>query len=787
MYSFITNTYPTSDTAGTSIHLVAPSGEKFIFGSIPEGAQRSVTQQKLKISKLSSIFLTGNLNWKTVGGLPGLILTTSDQGKKSISVLNGNGILNYMISTWRYFVFRFGMDLRPAVLSDEGSYENEYMVVKPVNLSKHNASPYMSDTNQEEKLKAIIRNMFPLDTQRPTDPEEERGDPSSNDPHVHVGLPEINADQVSTCYTIQFKPVRGKFQIDKAKELGIPKGKLFAQLASGKEITLENGTVIRPDQVLSEPRHFQPILIIDIPSMEYLESALSNRWPENTGYVYHLLGKDIDISDETYAKFIESFGPNCQHSISHPLYCPDSVVFESSAIAVLKLKALMKDNYNLPLSSAATHQLPDYKNTDVVNIGHTVTVESKHENKANTIKALKSDTDNYGEDYWQKLYTEHVEALNLNTTSTKEKVLNFKNVSGQDFNPTLSLKDNVETITFGTGSALPSKYRNVISNLVRIPYKDESGVKFRSVLLDAGENTIGSLQRYLGNDLESYMKELKLIYLSHLHADHHLGIVSIIKKWFKMNTGSNEKLYLVTPWQYDHFIKEWFKLENDYDISDRVVYISCEQFLRGKRRNEVPQIPFEDFVPGGSYKIQENLQLSRDTTKIDTMFNDVGIQSFATCRAYHCEWAYSCSITLKLDESKNDEDDLFKVSYSGDTRPNTYMFPTVIGQGSDLLIHEATLENELVQEAKKKRHCTMNEAIEVSNHMKAKKLILTHFSQRYPKLPQIDENISVDAKFCYAFDSMIVKYHEIEDQEKVFKDLDKAFSTEKEQESEEVE
>eukprot|EP00833_Pecoramyces_ruminatium_P017847 jgi/Orpsp1_1/1191879/evm.model.d7180000089090.1 len=55
--------------------------------------------------------------------------------------------------------------------------------------------------------------------------------------------------------------------------------------------------------------------------------------------------------------------------------------------------------------------------------------------------------------------------------------------------------------------------------------------------------------------------------------------------------------------------------------------------------------------------------------------------------------------------------------------------------GADVLIHESTFESELDYEALKKFHCTINEACIVGRCMKVKFLLLTHFSQRYPKVP----------------------------------------------------
>ena len=52
-----------------------------------------------------------------------------------------------------------------------------------------------------------------------------------------------------------------------------------------------------------------------------------------------------------------------------------------------------------------------------------------------------------------------------------------------------------------------------------------------------------------------------------------------------------------------------------------------------------------------------------------------------------------------------------------------------------LLIHEATLSGDMVLDACKKRHSTTPQAIDVAKRMGAYSLILTHLSQRFPKLP----------------------------------------------------
>lgn len=78
------------------------------------------------------------------------------------------------------------------------------------------------------------------------------------------------------------------------------------------------------------------------------------------------------------------------------------------------------------------------------------------------------------------------------------------------------------------------------------------------------------------------------------------------------------------------------------------------------------------------------------------------------------------------------------------------------GKDSDLLIHEATFEDELSHEAKIKMHSTTSEAISIGKRMNAKFTLLTHFSQRYYKIPVITEHF--DDKVGMAFDNMRVSW-----------------------------
>ena len=99
-----------------------------------------------------------------------------------------------------------------------------------------------------------------------------------------------------------------------------------------------------------------------------------------------------------------------------------------------------------------------------------------------------------------------------------------------------------------------------------------------------------------------------------------------------------------------------------------------------------------------------------------------------------CSDARECHIG---DLSETGAQTTFRLVYSGDTRPCDALVEA--GQGALVLIHEGTFSKELHEEAIEKKHSTVEEAVDVGLRMGAAATILTHFSQRYPKMPPVQQ------------------------------------------------
>ena len=146
---------------------------------------------------------------------------------------------------------------------------------------------------------------------------------------------------------------------------------------------------------------------------------------------------------------------------------------------------------------------------------------------------------------------------------------------------------------------------------------------------------------------------------------------------------------------------------------------------------------------------EQLLLYARDeVTKKPQVLADLGLAELLTARAIHCPHAFCLALRTTAG---------YKLAYSGDTRPcQNFRDICARGGGPDLLIHEATMEHFMMSDAIIKKHSTFTEAIQEGQTVGAKFTMLTHFSQRYAKMPSLDE-IQGKPNVGIAFDNMVVR------------------------------
>ena len=148
------------------------------------------------------------------------------------------------------------------------------------------------------------------------------------------------------------------------------------------------------------------------------------------------------------------------------------------------------------------------------------------------------------------------------------------------------------------------------------------------------------------------------------------------------------------------------------------------------------------------------ISLSSVHDPLHTVLNELELLSLESVAVDHCHLSYGVVIVSKTG---------WKLVFSGDTTPDRRLWER--GNNATLLIHEATFDSDMVADAKKKKHSTVAGAIDVGQRMNAKHLILTHFSQRYPKLPVLRNEEKAKTRLnnvSVSFDLMSVRMSQLE-------------------------
>lgn len=548
-------------------------------------------------------------------------------------------------------------------------------------------------------------------------------------------LPPTNPSKDAVSYIIRNHPQRGKFMPEKAKTLNIQPLSKWNDLANGHSVVNLDGKLITPDMVLQPGKEGGGFAVVDLPTVEHIKPLIERReWKakevmDGVGAIVWILGPGLS-TDKSLVAFQNAMS-DIEHVVASPDCCPDILAIDSAARSVLRYNKVDSNIFpSLQHSMTPKAELAGGKPVPNVEgaVGAPGIMAATRGLRIGLepIMGLEYDKIQPPLDIVQteKGLSEDLEPLlrnpALNVSPSEEDVAKWVEMIQHD---------DVEITTLGTGSSHPSTHRNVSGTLVRVPSNG-------SYLLDAGEGTLGTLKRVFSpEELRGIFKDLRVIWISHLHADHHLGLASVIKAWY-------QAVYDSIPAPTPSALNVIVAMEQESPlavISDAPMlhwlaeYSSIEDFGYS-RILPLATIPCKYPTQMDHHKTRTTLHVAYGTHQSNPT-NDpavsnplvlpkLGLQTLETTYVDHCKGAQGISMTTSSG---------FKFSYSGDCRPNADL--AAIGAGSHVLIHEATFEEQMRNEALAKRHSTADEALIVATKMKANLCLLTHFSQRYPTMP----------------------------------------------------
>ena len=215
--------------------LVRREGDLFLFDG-GEGTQVSLRRLNLKWKKINAIFVS-HTHADHVTGLPGILMLSSQVDRdEPLYIYGPPKIAEYIESS------RKVLDM----------YINYPIIVKEI------TAPCICHEGDGFYIRA-----FPL-------------------------------EHTKTCvgYTLEELPRPGEFHPEKARELKVPCGPLWAKLQAGFEVEAEDGTIVKPEQVLGAQRSGRKISYVT--DTLYLDSIAKEAQGSDLLFCEGMFAKDFE-------------------------------------------------------------------------------------------------------------------------------------------------------------------------------------------------------------------------------------------------------------------------------------------------------------------------------------------------------------------------------------------------------------------------------------------------------------------------------------------------------------
>jgi ribonuclease Z len=274
-------------------------------------------------------------------------------------------------------------------------------------------------------------------------------------------------------------------------------------------------------------------------------------------------------------------------------------------------------------------------------------------------------------------------------------------------------------VTFlGTGGSVPTKKRNLPSLAVRT----DGGL----VMFDCGE---GTQKQFLIAKL-GFNREMRIL-ISHMHADHILGIPGILHSMSFM--GRSRDLEIYGPPGICEFVKcttETVKFRPMFPI--RTVEVHAGTIARTDSYT-IKAAWADHSVPCLAYSLTENDKPGRFHP---AKARELGVPKGPLWKRLQMGKPVKVG-RRRIDASRVVDPPRkgLKITYGVDTRPCERVIE--LASGSDLLIHDGMFSSDASERAREYGHSTVVEAAKIAKRSHSRNLALTHFSAIYADLSQL--------------------------------------------------
>ena len=277
--------------------------------------------------------------------------------------------------------------------------------------------------------------------------------------------------------------------------------------------------------------------------------------------------------------------------------------------------------------------------------------------------------------------------------------------------------------TLGTASAIPFPSRFPTAHLLNA---DE-----RFYLIDCGEGTQLQLRRY-----KIKFQRIQHLFISHLHGDHVFGLPGLLSTLSMMGRKMDLQVYAPRDLQKNLVQVLYQYVPNmTFRVEFHPLNTESEEMILDDGKIQVWSFPLAHRIPACGFLFKE-IQKPRNVRKECLELYNIPLKAIPSIKA-GCDFVTEDGTCVPNERMTVLPAPSRSYAFCSDTAYSESYLSRIAGV--DLLYHEATFLSSDASMALKTFHSTAADAARIALKSGAKKLIIGHYSSRYPDISVLEE------------------------------------------------
>ena len=296
---------------------------------------------------------------------------------------------------------------------------------------------------------------------------------------------------------------------------------------------------------------------------------------------------------------------------------------------------------------------------------------------------------------------------------------------GEDFfcyfeerNPIMT---DFQVTILGNGSAVPTAFQNPSAQILQYGH--------RRFLIDCAEGTQIQMLKY-----QVSRKSLSHIFISHLHGDHYFGLIGLISTLHLY--GREQPLHIFGPKPLEEIVHMQLKY-SDTRLKYPLLFHTLRdaELIYEDSMLEIKCFPLNHRVPTWGFVFREK-EKERNLRKDFVARYAPGVEQMHRIKQGG-DFVLPDGNIIKNKEITTDPSLPRSYAYCSDTAYDPKIISFI--RSVDMLYHEATFDDALVDVAAEKFHSTARQAAQIAKEASVGKLLLGHFSARFSDVSHLLE------------------------------------------------